>query len=145
MRHNFSNKEAFIFRKYVLGILLLILSLLLFYKISLLRFILGIVSLVFSVFFLRFKFIQFDEEKVYIGEKVFKFNEIHKISGIEINQFFFPALLIYENGKKKYYFTDVGKAGLIRIILGVIFPSVDPLKSFKLFLNYFEKAKNAKV
>lgn len=145
MRYNFSNKEAFIFRKYVLGILLLILSLLLFYKISLLRFIIGIVSLGFSMFFLRFKFIQFDEEKVYLGEKVFKFNEIHKISGIEINQFFFPALVIIENGKKKYYFTDVGKTGLVRIVIGMIFPSLDPLKSYKLFLNYFDKAKNAKV
>ena len=145
MRHNFSNKEAYIFRKYVLGIILLILSVLLFYKISFLRFIIGIISLGFSVFFLRLKFIQFDEEKVYIGEKVFKFKEIHKISGIEINQFFFPALVIFVNGKKKYYFTDVGKAGLIQIILGVIFPSLDPLKSYKLFLNYFDKAKNAKV
>lgn len=145
MRHDFSNYKAYIFRKYVLGILLLTLSILMFYKFSFLRFVIGIVSLGFSVFFLRFKFIQFDEVNVYIGEKIFKFNEIHRISGIEINQFFFPALVIHENGKKKYYFTDVGKAGLIQILLGIIFPSLDPLKSFKLFLNYFEKAKNDKV
>ncbi|MFN5983958.1 MAG: hypothetical protein ACK476_08765 [Fluviicola sp.] len=144
MRHNFSNKEAYIFRKYVVGILLLLIALFLFYKFTFLRVFFGIITLGFSVFFLRFKFIQFDEENVYIGSKVFKFNEIQKISGIEINQFFFPALVIIEKGKKKYYFTDVGKAGLVQIVLGIIFPSLDPLKNIKLFTEYFNQSKNIK-
>jgi hypothetical protein len=87
------------------------------------------------------KRVEFDNEHVYIGNKKYTFNQVTKLSTIEVNLYVFPYLEIYDNGKKRRIITDSGQAGLLRIIIGILIPSLDPLKNTKKFKTLYDQSR----
>ena len=86
--------------------------------------------------------IQFDSKYIYIGRKKFEFKQISKIRSIDVNMYTFPILEFDNKGRKRRYITDSGQAGLLRILLGIIFPALDPLKNLKKFHMFYEASKS---
>lgn len=141
-RYYLSDSYSLFMRKYLLSTVFVLLSLLLFWKGSIGWKFAGIPSLAIGVFYACLRKIAFDEHSIYIGNTTYTFQQIVKIGGISINQFHFPSLVIHHNGRERYFFTDIGQAGMLRIIVGILIPSLNPFKNLEMFKKYWDASKN---
>ena len=140
-RYLLSNNIALYSRKYLLGPLHFIIGVLLIWKASGFFFVFGFALAGIGLFYLLLRKIEFDEAFVYIGSRNYSYDQIVDISGFEINLYFFPLLKINDGVRKRWIFTDSGQAGLLGILLGIVFPSLDPLKNMKKFKEFWEASK----
>lgn len=140
-RYYLSNKSALYTRKYFLGPLLLITGTLMISRSSGFLIFLGLLLSLIGLFYMILRTIQFDSEHIYIGRKRYQFEQIIRLSHIEINMYVFPVLEISDKGRKRTFITDSGQAGLLRILLGILFPALDPMKNIKKFEEFHEASK----
>ena len=139
-RLQFSNNRALFIRKYILGTLLILLGLLLMSKGSGGFKFAGFIAFASGIFNYLMRKIEFDQEYVYVGGKGYAFSKVTKLSGFQVNNNIYPYIIIKDNGKKIWAMTDSGQAGLLRILIGAIFPTMDPLKNVKAFKKLYEES-----
>lgn len=101
----------------------------------------GIIIAAIGVFYLLLRKVDFDEEFIYVGKNKFQFQQLTKLSSFDINMYSFPYIEIVDNGRKRRIFTDSGEAGMLRILLGIIIPKLDPLKNIKRFTALYNASR----
>ncbi len=141
-RQSLSNKFSLYTRKYVLGVLFTFIAIVLLWKGGIWVKVFALVLFALGLFYMLLRTIEFDDHFVYIGSKRYAFNKIEKLSAIEVNQFIFPYIVINDNGRRRMYVTDVGQAGILKILLGILIPALDPLKQIKKFKERIDQSRN---
>jgi hypothetical protein len=141
-RYSLSDSFSLRARKYFLGPVFVIFGAFLITRSSGFTIVMGIVFAAIGLMYTALRKIQFDSKYIYIGRKQFEFTQIHKIRWIDVNMYTFPILEFDDHGRKRRYITDSGQAGLLRILLGIIFPALDPLKNLKKFHEFYEASKS---
>lgn len=140
-RQTLSDSYSLYTRKYFLGILFVLISSLVIVKATFWFKLIGLGFFAIGSFYILLRKVEFDNEYVYVGNKQYKFNQITKLSSIEVNLYIFPYIVINDNGRKRRVITDSGQAGLIRILIGIIIPSLDPLQNVKRFKQHFDASR----
>lgn len=140
-RHSLSNYFSLYTRKYFIGPLLLIIAALIFTKAPSYMILVGIIIAAIGVFYVLLRKVDFDDEFVYIGNSKYQFQQLTKLGSFDINMYSFPYLEIDDNGRKRRIFTDSGEAGLLRILLGIIIPKLDPLENIKRFAALYDASR----
>jgi len=128
-------------RKYFLSSLNILIAVFLFTRAAVVFRIIAIVFLAIGVFYLFLRKIEFDDDHVYIGTKKYAFRQLTKMGSVEINLYIFPYIEINDKGKKRRVITDAGQAGILRILLGILVPSLDPMKNVKQFKELFDASR----
>lgn len=128
-------------RKCFLGISFIVLALLLLQRPTGLFVFLAVILLAIGIFYLLLRKVEFDDQFVYIGTKKYAFEQLTKLIATDVNQYIFPYLEINDNGKKRRIVTDSGQAGILRILIGTMVPSLDPLKNVKRFKKLFDASR----
>ncbi len=144
-KRNFSSSYSLNTRKYFLGPIFIAVSILLFLKGGVWSKIIGCILFAIGLFYVLLKKVEFDDDYVYVGNKKYTFKQLTKLGFIEVNLYIFPYIEIQENGKKRRIITDSGQAGFLPILIGIMIPSIDPLrniKSFKQLLDASRKDRN---
>lgn len=140
-RKSLSNARSLYTRKYFLSISYIVIASLLLLKSSGLFIFFAVLLLAIGVFYLFLRKVEFDDEFVYIGTKKYTFNQLTKLSSIDVNLYVFPYLEINDNGRKRRIVTDSGQAGIFRILIGAVVPALDPLKNVKRFKELFDASR----
>ena len=140
-RQTLSDNYSLYTRKYFLSIVFIVISSFLIWKGAfwLKLFAFGLLAI--GLFYLSLRKVEFDSEYVYVGSKRYQFHQLTKFSSIEVNLYIFPYLEINDNGKKRRVITDSGQAGLLRIVIGILIPSLDPRKNVKNFKRLFDTSR----
>lgn len=137
-RQTLSDNYSLYTRKYFLSIVFIAISFFLIWKGTfwLKLFLFGL--FVIGLFYLSLRKVEFDDEYVFVGNKRYGFHQLTKFSSIEVNLYIFPYFAIDDNGNKRRVITDSGQAGFLRILIGILIPSLDPLKNVKNFKRLFD-------
>jgi hypothetical protein len=137
----FSDNYSLYTRKYFLGVVFVLGGLLLIvYGAKWIK-VFGVLFVAVGVFYLLLRKVEFDDEYIYIGNKRYRFEQVTKMGGIDINMYLFPCLVINDNGRIRRIYTDAGQAGILRILIGIIFPALDPHKNIKHFMELFKASR----
>lgn len=137
-----TDKFSLFLHKYILGILFFTSGIIILWNGSLLLKFIALFPTGIGVFLMSLKTIEFDEQFIYIGRKKFTYDQIETLSGLEINQLIFPCLIIKTGNKKRRYYTDMGQSGLLRIVISLFIPKLDPLNKLKNFIQIYERQKS---
>jgi hypothetical protein len=140
-----SDKVSRYTRKYVLGVLFTFIAIVLLRKSGISVKVFALVLFALGLFYLLRRTMKFDNHFVYKASKRSAFNKIEKLSAKEVNQFIFPYIVIKDNGRRRINVTDVGQAGILKILVGILIPALAPLKQIKKFKEHLDQSQKSRI